>query len=116
MLLFGRKNSSEIRSLISYEAERMSALAADLAVLAEKSALNPTDALFPQSPPVLEFWDLGFRGSRCLTGLSSGHPILYGDRRIVTSDLIAFSEELGWARTLSRWYRLGQRAPTMSSH
>lgn len=117
MLIFGHENSPEIRSIIDSEARRFSALATDLSRLAKDGTLNPFDGLFPQNPPVLEFWSLGFRRASCLTGLSSGHPILYGDRReIVTSDLVAFSEELGWARTRSRWYRLGQRSPSMSSN
>ena len=41
-----------------------------------------------------------------LFGWVTGHPRL-GDRRISTSALIHVTEDLQWARTLSRWYRLG---------
>lgn len=117
MLIFGYENSPKIRSIIGSEAQRLSSIAIDLSRLAKSEALDPLDALFPDNPPQLDFWDLGFRRTCCLTGLSSGHPVLNGNRReIITSDLIAISEELGWARTRSRWYRLGQRAPIMSSN
>ncbi len=36
-----------------------------------------------------------------------GHPIL-PDTDIITSQLFGLDATAGWARTLSRWYRLGQ--------
>ena len=60
--------------------------------------------------PILEEWRLAVRTVPCFVGLSTGHPKLPGARReIITSQIIAFSPQLGWARTLSRWYRLGSR-------
>jgi hypothetical protein len=41
-----------------------------------------------------------------LTGKVTGHPLL-GERLIRTSMLIYISDDSQWARTLSRWYRLG---------
>ena len=43
----------------------------------------------------------------CLLGDIQGHPLLRGPR-IETSELWAFAPELGWARTMSRFYRLGR--------
>ncbi|WCQ99110.1 DUF6634 family protein [Paracoccus aestuarii] len=45
-----------------------------------------------------------------LWGYVTGHPLL-GDRFIRTSPLIGLSREAGWARTFSRWYRLGEPFP-----
>lgn len=45
-----------------------------------------------------------------LWGYVTGHPLL-GDRFIRTSPLIGLSRETGWARTFSRWYRLGEAFP-----
>ncbi|MEP9396693.1 DUF6634 family protein [Mesorhizobium sp. KR2-14] len=60
--------------------------------------------------PILEEWRLGVRTVPCLEGLVTGHPKIPGARReITTSEIIAFSPQLGWARTLSRWYRLAPR-------
>ncbi|WP_157632800.1 DUF6634 family protein [Hoeflea sp. 108] len=117
MLLFGKESDERHRALMKYEAERLSALATDLGEIAKRETLASSDALFPNEAPVLEFWSIGYRRVPCLAGLSSGHPVLYGDQReIITSDLVAFSEVLGWARTRSRWYRLGQRELTRSSN
>ncbi len=58
--------------------------------------------------PFLEQRRLAVRPVPILVGLVSGHPILPGIRReIITSELVALSARLGWARTRSRWYRLG---------
>lgn len=84
---------------------RLKALAADMEKIRESAS--------PQSlgveAPVLESWALARRPAPCLTGLSSGHPILAGEGRpIVTSELWLMSAGGEWARTLSRWYRLGR--------
>ncbi|MFC0200369.1 DUF6634 family protein [Paracoccus rhizosphaerae] len=40
-----------------------------------------------------------------------GHPLL-GDRQILTSALVGLNRDAGWARTISRWYRLGTPFPS----
>lgn len=59
--------------------------------------------------PVLSNWSLArVQGDvgLALVGAVGGHPRL-GDRpAVVTSELIAFVPEQGWARTRSRVYRL----------
>ena len=48
------------------------------------------------------------RGLR-LIGICRDHPILQGKRQITTSHLVAIDlDHFRWARTLSRYYRLGQ--------
>ncbi|WP_412177205.1 DUF6634 family protein [Mesorhizobium sp. ZC-5] len=60
--------------------------------------------------PILDDWRFAFSPAPCLVALSTGHPRLPGDRRsIVTSEIFLISEEIGWARSFSRWYRLGRR-------
>jgi len=57
--------------------------------------------------PILDQWQYGARLSTCVYGLVFGHPIL-GDRRAIhTSELFAIDTASGWARTWSRFYRLG---------
>ena len=59
--------------------------------------------------PILDRWALGLRSNLVLAGLSTGHPKFTGeDRLITTSQLVLVSEDQAWARTLSRWYRLGR--------
>nr|WP_147407682.1 DUF6634 family protein [Pseudooceanicola algae] len=57
--------------------------------------------------PFLDNWTAAMRGREVfLVGSVTGHPVL-GDRRIQTSTLIHLSPDREWARTLSRWYKLG---------
>lgn len=58
--------------------------------------------------PILSGWRPAARVSPALAGSISGHPLLpHGPA--VTSQLYVLDEEIGYARTLSRWYRLGER-------
>lgn len=59
--------------------------------------------------PVLDVWRplISAHGHVVLWGKVSGHPHL-GDDDITTSRLIAIRPDAGWARTASRWYRLGR--------
>lgn len=43
-----------------------------------------------------------------LVGFVSGHPLL-PDGCITTSAILAADEQAGWARSVSRYYRLGPR-------
>ena len=60
--------------------------------------------------PVLERWKPLMRaGDIALEGLVTGHPRLPGGE-IVTSPLVQLDRSLTWARTVSRYYRLGNPA------
>ncbi|RFC65932.1 hypothetical protein DYI37_00080 [Fulvimarina endophytica] len=59
--------------------------------------------------PVLEGWEIGSRTVPCLLGLVQGHPTLDDHRLIRTSEVWAIAPEFGYARTLSRLYRLGEQ-------
>lgn len=77
--------------------------------LAEKDlALGPNAEQLAQSP-LLSGWVLVRigEGVSTLHGDVSNHPTIR-DCRIVTSPVIGIHYEDGWARTRSRWYRLGQ--------
>ncbi|WP_145109916.1 DUF6634 family protein [Cereibacter sediminicola] len=58
--------------------------------------------------PCLDHWRpmLTLGGVPLLWGRVSRHPRL-GDALITTSPLIALDRDEGWARTFSRWYKLG---------
>jgi len=67
--------------------------------------------------PVLENWKITHRAIPCLVGESFGHPRLVGSGRpVMTSDLWLMSDDDSWARTLSRWYRLGRPAGQGGDH
>ena len=63
----------------------------------------PPEAMAGEAVPILDRWILGQRVVPCLAGLSTGHPRLVGQGRLIgTSDLWLLSEDRAWARTLSR--------------
>lgn len=89
--------------LLASEVDRLQRLATDLMLLAE-GHFNVSE-----NAPVLDNWIRTNRNAMCLAGEASGHPSLQGTRRrIITSDLYVIAEDTGYARTLSRWYRLGR--------
>lgn len=59
----------------------------------------------------LDNWRFDFRKVSCLRGVVEGHPFFVDGQIIHSSEIFAFLEDDGerFARTLSRWYRLGQR-------
>jgi hypothetical protein len=92
-----------------FELARLSAIVADM----EKIRQGARPDNLAENAPVLDRWVIAQRPIECLAGLSSGHPRLTGENRpIITSDLWLVSEDGLWARTLSRWYRLGRPAGT----
>ena len=96
------------------EIRRLSALMADMSAL--RGGASPED-LTDGEPPFLDGWVMAQRPIPCLVGLSSGHPRLFGTGRpIATSDLWLMSADNSWARTLSRWYRLGRPAGHTGDH
>ena len=95
---------------LSFELQhaRHSALVADMEEIRQGTSIEGLAG----DAPLLDRWAFGARPAACLVGLSSGHPILAGNgRMITTSDLILISQDGAWARTLSRWYRLGDPLP-----
>jgi hypothetical protein len=69
------------------------------------------ETLVSEEPPLLDRWLLGNMLTPALVGLSTGHPALPGiNRPIATSPVLLMSADMSWARSLSRWYRLGRPA------
>lgn len=69
---------------------------------------GPTEADLAIAP-VLSDWKAAISpgGNLMLWGEVTDHPLL-GTTSITTSQLIAIDAEAGWARTASRWYRIGR--------
>lgn len=88
------------------ELRRLNALAADMSAIGR--GVSPEE-LIEGEAPLLDRSILGGQFAPCLVGLSTGHPVLAGEnRKIATSDLWLLADDGSWARTLSRWYRLGR--------
>ncbi|MDC9824841.1 hypothetical protein PRN20_13985 [Devosia sp. ZB163] len=62
-----------------------------------------------EEAPSLNGWSPVMRPVGGLSGYVEGHPLL-GCRHVVTSEVFAIDAERGWARTFSRFYRLGDAA------
>lgn len=89
------------------ELAKIEALAFDFRLLAD-GHFPPDSAL--ASAPLIENWAFSVRPEPCLIGKFHGHPTCHGPIS-VTSALEAIAPELGWARTRSRFYRLGSPDP-----
>lgn len=76
------------------------------AVHAAASGPSPEDL---QEAPLLDGWIAvaEITGNLCLLGKVEGHPSI-GSGTISTSPLMKIDPEAGYARTVSRWYRLGR--------
>ncbi len=92
------------RERLIQAAKRLQRLAADVIAIAEGSA--PMDADLADAP-ILDRYAVCEGAVQCLTGIQSGHPVLTG-KLIETSELHLMSVRDGWARTTSRYYRLGR--------
>lgn len=84
--------------------ERIHALSRDLLLVQQLKAPSIRDIA---SAPALEGWHHCLRTEPALRGTVTGHPVL-GHRPIVTSGFYLLDPIAGYARTLSRWYRLGE--------
>lgn len=106
MLLFNQHDKPDADFV--REMERLAALVADMDSI--RRGVRP-EVMAGDDAPILDRWVLARRAVPCLAGLSTGHPRLVGENRLIgTSDLWLLSKDHGWARTLSRWYRLGRPA------
>lgn len=79
-------------------------LASDLDRIAAAAA--PTAAELSHAPLLVDWRPVLTLSGLALTGFAAGHPQL-GSKKVVTSQLWTLDPELHWARTLSRFYRLG---------
>lgn len=82
---------------------KLETLAGDLSdILAGKA---PPEEVLSRAP-LLNRWRIGLAFSPVLVGYVVGHPNI-PDGVVTTSDLWLMEEDGGWARTFSRYYRLG---------
>jgi hypothetical protein len=81
-------------------------LTSDLRSLRAGKALSEQQL---EACPLLDQWSLGLLPVPCLTGAVYQHPTLGNRRSIYTSELVLVDPNGQWARTWSRFYRLGDR-------
>lgn len=90
--------------------ETLQFLRAVLADVEDLSRGKLPDPATLRDAPLLEDWHLERRASLCLAGRFLGHPVIEDGRPGITSELWIHAPHHGFARTLSRRYRLGRPA------
>ena len=84
--------------------QKLQTLLDDLVAIGEGD-LPDQDRL--EDAPLIDNWHLATRQIVCLRGEISGHPRLGYAPHGITSDLWLLAPQRGFARTMSRYYRLG---------
>ncbi|MTI42511.1 hypothetical protein JM93_03182 [Roseibium hamelinense] len=98
----------EAAGLLSSDIEKLQGLLNDLKGL--RAGNYPSNDTLAKAPFLNDYLVIK-RGIAALSGDVSGHPIIPGnDAPMVSSPLFIVLKDIGAARTLSRWYRLGDRA------
>lgn len=93
--------------LLAEHIERLRGLLHDLEEI--QAGRFPTDEQLANAP-LITGWKLSQRWGACLTGSIMEHPFLGNTSHgAITSQLWLIDEKQGYARTLSRYYRLGHR-------
>lgn len=87
-------------------------LVEDIRKLETGAALSPDDL---NNAPMIDRWEFDLVPTRCIVGTISGHPFLSPGARARTSQIILCDAVNGWARTWSRYYRLGAPEPPRRS-
>lgn len=85
---------------------KLGSLVSDMEAL--RTGATPQSLAGPSSP-VLDGWRFRLGNNLYMEGMSTGHPKLVGTGRLIsTSEVFLVTEDQKFARTLSRWYRLGE--------
>jgi len=66
------------------------------------------DASTFAAAPILDEYAYVAQSSLALTGIVTGHPRILDGDRCMTTQVFYLDVELGLARTVNRWYRLGR--------
>ncbi|MEP2828070.1 DUF6634 family protein [Parvibaculum sp.] len=102
LIVVAREGVLQTRYL-NEEIERLTALCLDLERL-RAGVLPSVESL--EDAPFLDNYELAMRGVPALKGRVVAHPII-GTTTALTSEVFVMAPGLGWARTTSRFYRLG---------
>ena len=97
---------------IFHDIGRVERLLSNLDVIAQGELPSKQDL---SSAPFIDAWMVALRPVPCLIGTCSNHPRLNGPV-VTTTDLWVFAPDLGWAKTLPRFCRLGTSHPEGAEH
>lgn len=94
---------------IATDIERLRSLVRDLECI--RRGEHPDDATLADAP-ALHDWSLARRPEACLAGTMLGHPKIPDGQPGVTSGVWFLAPNLGYARSLTRFYALGRPLPS----
>ncbi|MBO6895124.1 MAG: hypothetical protein JJ866_24520 [Roseibium sp.] len=101
-------NDPKAAELLSSDIAKLEALLDDLKAL--RAGNYPSNDTLSKAP-FLNDYRVIKRGIAALSGDVTGHPTISGNNEpMVSSPLFVVLKDIGAARTLTRWYRLGERA------
>jgi hypothetical protein len=94
--------------MLSADIEKLQGLLDDLRSL--RAGMYPSRGTLSTAPFLNDYRVIN-RGIAALSGDVTGHPTISGNNEpMLSSPLFVVLQDIGAARTLSRWYRLGERA------
>lgn len=108
LIVVGREGILQTRYL-NDEIERLKALCLDLEWL--RAGVVPSIENL-EDAPLLDNYEITLREVPALKGRVVAHPVI-GTATALTSELRVIAPDLGWARTMSRFYRLGSPRDTI---
>ena len=93
--------------IIAQELRRLESLRSDLLSL----SLGRIPSLATHADaPILDPWTVVPNLVHCLSGFVNNHPDFPGEERLHrTTPIVCLDQAGGWARSATRWYRLGER-------
>jgi hypothetical protein len=100
------RSTQQSLSSLNRELEK---LTVDLRSLSEGRPPSEKDL---QTCPLLDQWSFGFLPVPCLVGAVYQHPMFGTRPHVHTSELVLIDPHKRWARTWSRFYRLGKQLPS----
>lgn len=111
MLIYTRQVGFHLPSAADSEISKLERLVTDLKAIRDGEAPTARELA---AAPILDRYHHTLGTVPMLVGQATGHPRLPGmGRPIHTSQLWVYGNDVGWARTYSRWYRLGRPADAM---
>ena len=101
---------------LSWQRRGREALIAQLRRLADDLETTGRKDWQPPDAVDINSWFVGQRAVSCLVGRPLAHPFIDNGHPMVSSELFFMDMDRGYARSFSRWYRLGTQIGDADDH